>query len=37
MSKLFLLLMLAAALVLAGCTTNRGSREYIPGRGWVPT
>jgi hypothetical protein len=36
MSKLFLLLMLATALVLMGCETNRGSREYIPGRGWVP-
>jgi len=29
--------MLAAALVMVGCKTNRGDRQYIPGRGWVPT
>jgi outer membrane murein-binding lipoprotein Lpp len=37
MSKLFVLAALLAALVLVGCTSNKGSREYIPGRGWVPT
>jgi hypothetical protein len=30
---------LLAVTVLAGvgCETNKGSQEYIPGRGWVPT
>ena len=29
--------MLAAVLlVAAGCATHSGSREYIPGKGWVP-
>jgi len=36
MSKLCLLLVLAAMLVAAGCATQSGSREYIPGKGWVP-
>jgi hypothetical protein len=37
MSKLCLLLILAVMLVAAaGCATHSGSREYIPGKGWVP-
>jgi hypothetical protein len=37
MSKLCLLLLLAAALLVAtGCKTHSGSRDYIPGKGWVP-
>jgi hypothetical protein len=37
MSKLCLLLMLAVVLlVAAGCSTSSGSRDYIPGKGWVP-
>ncbi len=37
MSKLCLLLLLAAALVAAGCASEHsGSREFIPGKGWVP-
>ena len=37
MSKLVLLLALAALLVVAaGCSTSSGSRDYIPGKGWVP-
>jgi len=24
-------------LSAAGCKTNQGSREFIPGHGWVPT
>ena len=29
--------MLAAVLlVAAGCAQNSGSRDYIPGKGWVP-
>jgi hypothetical protein len=38
MSKICLLLMLAIALLVVGCgSTNPGSREFIPGKGWVPT
>jgi len=37
MSKICILILLAAALVAAGCSsTDPGSREYIPGKGWVP-
>ena len=37
MTKLCLLLLLAAAL-LGGCVTEpSGSREFIPGKGWEPT
>jgi hypothetical protein len=37
MSKLCLFLMLVLALVVCGCKcTNPGSREFIPGKGWVP-
>ena len=27
---------LALLLVVAGCSTSSGSRDYIPGKGWVP-
>jgi hypothetical protein len=36
MSKLCLLLLLVALLGAAGCSTSSGSREYIPGKGWMP-
>lgn len=37
MSKICLTLLLLAALIIgAGCKTHSGSREYIPGKGWVP-
>ncbi len=36
MSKLCLLLILVVALVAVGCATHSGSRDYIPGKGWVP-
>jgi uncharacterized lipoprotein YajG len=37
MTKLCLLLLLAAALI-GGCATEpSGSREFIPGKGWEPT
>jgi hypothetical protein len=36
MSKLCLLLILVVVLVAAGCATHSGSREFIPGKGWVP-
>jgi hypothetical protein len=31
-----LALLLAAGLALAGCRSHSGSREFIPGKGWVP-
>jgi len=39
MRKCLVLLLLAALLAAAatGCRTNQGAREYLPGRGWVPT
>ncbi len=39
MKKIVLLLLLAAliSLVTGGCASDKGSREYIPGKGWVPT
>jgi len=36
MAKICLLLLLAAALVAAGCASHTGSREYNPGQGWTP-
>ena len=39
MTKIWLLLLLAVALSVAGCATReeaRGDQEFIPGRGWVP-
>jgi len=36
MSKLCLLLLLAGLLLASGCASHSGSREYIPGKGWVP-
>jgi len=36
MSKLCLLLALVALLAVAGCSTSSGSRDFIPGKGWVP-
>ena len=38
MIRLLLIAALAATILSAtACKTNEGSREYIPGRGWVPT
>jgi hypothetical protein len=34
---LILLLGLTVALLGDGCASDKGSREYIPGKGWVPT
>jgi len=33
---LLLLLALGVGLGLSGCASDKGSREYIPGKGWVP-
>jgi hypothetical protein len=35
-SKLFLAFVLIVVGLLVGCQTKSGSREYIPGQGWVP-
>jgi hypothetical protein len=35
MSKLCLLLLLLVTLLAAGCSTSSGSREYVPGKGWI--
>jgi len=37
MSKLCLVLLLTMILLGAGCANpSSGSRDYIPGKGWVP-
>jgi hypothetical protein len=36
MKPFLLLAFLAAALAATGCQTDKGSREFIPGKGWVP-
>lgn len=38
MTRVLMILALVATLfVTTGCQSEKGSREYIPGRGWVPT
>jgi len=38
MAKICLLLLLAVVLVGVGCDSPKpsGSREFVPGQGWVP-
>lgn len=36
MKPLLLLALLAATLAITGCKTDAGSREFIPGKGWMP-
>jgi hypothetical protein len=38
MVKYVILLLVSGALIVGtvGCKTSSGSREYIPGKGWVP-
>jgi hypothetical protein len=36
MSKICLILVLVALVAAAGCASHSGSREFIPGKGWVP-
>jgi hypothetical protein len=38
MRKIVFLLLLTAVVTLfaTGCARDKGSREYIPGKGWVP-
>jgi hypothetical protein len=38
MTKLIVILMVAGFVLLGtvGCQSSSGSREYIPGKGWVP-
>jgi hypothetical protein len=35
MSKLILGLILVISLGIVGCKSNPGSREFIPGKGWI--
>jgi len=39
MRRMLLLLLLALVVVslAGGCASDKGSREYNPGKGWVPT
>jgi hypothetical protein len=39
MKRILLFALLAIALVSlnSGCKSHSGSREFIPGKGWVPT
>ena len=37
MKKICALMLLAAiVLAVAGCKSHSGTRDYIPGKGWVP-
>ncbi len=36
MTRLLMLALLALTLMATGCQTDKGSREFIPGQGWVP-
>ncbi|MGN6387486.1 MAG: hypothetical protein ACTHMT_14730 [Verrucomicrobiota bacterium] len=37
-TRLLLTIVLLASIAIAtGCKSNPGSREFIPGKGWVPT
>jgi hypothetical protein len=36
MFKLCLVLILVVWIVGVGCKSSSGSREYVPGKGWVP-
>ena len=33
---LLLILLVTASLMASGCKSHSGSREFIPGKGWVP-
>jgi hypothetical protein len=38
MTKIALCVLVVLALVVgSGCKSSSGSREFIPGKGWVPT
>lgn len=36
MAKYIVILLLALLMAGSGCQSKSGSREYIPGKGWVP-
>ncbi len=36
MMKIVLVLLVALLIGVSGCKSSSGSREYIPGKGWVP-
>jgi hypothetical protein len=35
MTRLFLCVLLLLSLAVAGCQQKSGSREFIPGKGWI--
>jgi hypothetical protein len=35
MSKICMAVLLALMVITAGCKSSSGSREFIPGKGWV--
>ena len=35
MPKYLLLFSLVAIVVVSGCKTHSGSREFVPGKGWI--
>jgi hypothetical protein len=37
LSTLALVVAIAVCVLACGCKTHSGSREFIPGKGWVPT
>lgn len=36
MIKILLAVLIAVVVTTSGCKTHSGSREYKPGKGWVP-
>ncbi len=35
MLKYLLLVLLAITITVSGCATHSGSREFVPGKGWI--
>ena len=36
MTKILLILVIGLLLLETGCCDRSGSREFVPGKGWVP-
>jgi len=35
MTKYLLLILVAVLVTVSGCASHSGSREYVPGKGWI--
>jgi predicted small secreted protein len=35
MTKFLLLILVVVLVTVSGCETHSGSREYVPGKGWI--